>query len=64
LPGDQVDVHLSEGAEVDINLDPVRRVIIIAPAPASIEDVDEEFAPQVSKFIDQYRPALEALARS
>jgi hypothetical protein len=29
-----------------------------------VAGVDEEFAQQVAEFIEQYRPALEALARS
>lgn len=65
LPKELLDsLRLVEGAEVDVNLDNTRGVITIAPAPTVIKGVDEEFARQVSEFIDQYRPALEALARS
>lgn len=67
LPRDVLDpLRLAEGAEVDVQLDPERGVITIAPAPAqaAVRGVDEEFARQVSEFIDQYRPALEALARA
>lgn len=65
LPKELLDsLRLVEGAEVDVNLDKTRGVITIAPAPTVIKGVDEEFARQVSEFIDQYRPALEALARS
>ncbi len=65
LPKELLDsLRLVEGAEVDVNLDQTRGVITIAPAPTVIKGVDEEFARQVSEFIDQYRPALEALARS
>lgn len=31
--------------------------------PNAAQDVDAEFAQQVAEFIDEYRPALEALAR-
>mgnify|MGYP001163359033 FL=1 len=67
LPKDVLDpLRLAEGAEVDVQLDPERGVITIAPAPAqaAVRGVDEEFVRQVSEFIDQYRPALEALARA
>lgn len=65
LPKELLDsLRLVEGAEVDVNLDKTRGVITIAPAPTVIKGVDEDFARQVSEFIDQYRPALEALARS
>jgi putative addiction module antidote len=65
LPKELLDsLRLSEGAEVDINLDQTLGVITIAPAPVAVKGVDEDFARQVSEFIDQYRPALEALARS
>ena len=67
LPKDVLDpLRLAEGAEVDIQLDQALGVITIAPAPSRIASrgVDEDFARQVSEFIDQYRPALEALARA
>lgn len=65
LPKELLDsLRLVEGAEVDVNLDKTRGVITIAPVPTVIKGVDEDFARQVSEFIDQYRPALEALARS
>lgn len=65
LPKELLDsLRLAEGAEVDVSLDQTRGVITIAPAPVAIKGVDEDFARQVSEFIDQYRPSLEALARS
>jgi putative addiction module antidote len=67
LPKDVLDsLRLAEGAEVDIQLDQERGVITIAPAPAhaAVRGVDEDLARQVREFIDQYRPALEALARA
>lgn len=65
LPKEVLDgLRLTEGAEVDVHLDQTRGVITIAPVPSSVRGVDEDFARQVSDFIDQYRPALEALARA
>jgi putative addiction module antidote len=65
LPKELLDsLHLSEGAEVDVSLDQTLGVITITPAPVAVKGVDEDFARQVSEFIDQYRPALEALARA
>jgi len=57
-------LHLGEGAEVDVQFDQTRGVITIAPAAVLARSVDEDFAQQVSEFIDLYRPALEALARA
>ena len=37
--------------------------IVVAPSATEAEGVDAEFAKQVADFIDQYRPALEALAK-
>lgn len=65
LPKELLDgLRLSEGAEVEVKLDQTRGVITVAPAPAATKGVDEAFARQVSEFIDQYRPALETLARA
>lgn len=66
LPKEVLDsLRLGEGAEVDVELDQERGVITIAPAAVmAARGVDEEFARQVSAFIEQYRPALEALARA
>ena len=67
LPKDVLDrLRLAEGAEVDVQFDQERGVITIAPAPAqaAVRGVDEDFARQVSEFIEQYRPTLEPLARA
>jgi hypothetical protein len=37
--------------------------IVITPASLSLPGIDETFVQQVSEFIEQYRPALEALAK-
>jgi putative addiction module antidote len=57
---------VSEGAEVSVELDREKRQIIISAVgdPLAFAGVDEEFARQVAEFIDQYRPALDALAKS
>ena len=65
LPKEALDsLHLGEGAEVDVQLDQARGVITVSPTLATVKGVDEDFARQVSEFIDKYRPALEALARA
>ena len=54
---------ISDGSEVSVELDPVTRQITIRPIEKAIPGVDEDFARQVAEFIEEYRPALEALAR-
>ena len=53
-------------ADATVDLDREKRQILIAPAqdPLALAGVDEAFAKQVSEFIDEYRPALEALAKA
>jgi antitoxin component of MazEF toxin-antitoxin module len=64
LPEDALKrLGLTAEAEVSITVNPEQGQIIITPATELLPGVDEEFARQVSDFIDQYRPALEALAR-
>ena len=53
---------LTGETELTVTVHPERGQIIITPAAGLLPDIDEEFARQVSEFIDQYRPALEALA--
>jgi putative addiction module antidote len=58
------DLQIAEGSVVNIEVDRENRQIIIIPAnPPSIEGVDQKFARQVAEFIEQYRPALEKLAK-
>jgi len=67
LPKDALELlGISDGSNVSVDLDRENRKIIISPAeePMAEAGVDEEFAQQVAEFIDQYRPALEALAES
>lgn len=66
LPRDAIEyLHLEEGTEVDVELDREKSQIVITPAepPLTIAGVDPEFAHQVAEFIEQYRPALEELAK-
>jgi putative addiction module antidote len=64
LPKDSLDfLGLAEGSEVSVELDRERRQVIIAPVDTTRPGVDETFAQQVAEFIEQYRPALDALAR-
>ena len=67
LPRDALELlGIREGADVSLNLDRENRQIVITPVeePLANAGVDEAFAQQVAEFIEQYRPALEALSRS
>ena len=66
LPKDILEfLQLSDGAGVSVELDKVERKIVISPAklPLAVSGVDEVFAKQVNDFIEEYRPALEELAK-
>ncbi len=56
---------LEEGMQVVVDLDRAKRQIVITAAekPLAVAGVDEVFSRQVAEFIEQYRPALEALAK-
>lgn len=56
-------LKLEEGSEVSVSLDKELGVIVVAPATKTLPGVEAEFGRQVAEFIEQYRPALEALAR-
>jgi hypothetical protein len=58
-------LDIREGAEIEINIDRENHQVIIKPVeiPLAISGVDEKFALQVAEFIEQYRPALEELAK-
>jgi len=51
------------GENVSLEVDKERRQVVIRPLANRVASVDAEFARQVAEFIEQYRPALEALAR-
>lgn len=64
IPSDMLDaLQLAEGEEVSIQLDKEHRRIVIAPPFVEADGVDAQFAKQMADFIEQYRPALEALAQ-
>ena len=64
LPVEVIErLGLTADTEVSITIKPEQGQIIITSATELLPGVDEEFARQVSEFINQYRPALEALAR-
>ena len=62
-PAAIASLGLSEGSEVDVQLDEDAGRIILSPARPSAGDIDATFARQLDEFIAQYRQALEALAR-
>jgi antitoxin MazE len=65
IPKDILDkLDLTEGADVSIELDSRQRQIVISPIEkAMVTEIDQAFAKQVDEFIQEYRPALEALAQ-
>ena len=65
IPRELLDhLNLSEGADVSVVMDDAQRRIVITPVEKPLaDDVSQEFARQVSDFIEEYRPALEALAK-
>ena len=66
LPKEILDeLGLAEGENVSLELDRQQRQVIVRPVekPLAIVGVDEEFARQINDFIEQYRPALEELAK-
>lgn len=64
LPADALEaVGLELGDSVTVLADPDRRQIIIAPAEASLPGVRPGFLDLVDRFIEEYRPALETLAK-
>lgn len=63
LPKDTLDIlGLTEGTEVSVEVDRGRQQIVISRLETPLPGVDESFARQVNEFIEEYRPALEALA--
>lgn len=66
LPEDMLAyLQLGEGDEVHLRLDPDRCQIVIEPSGPhrELRGIDLVFAGQVADFIEEYRPALEELAR-
>jgi len=64
LPRESLNLlGLEEGSEVNVAVDQVQGRIIIERAHVPLAAIDVEFAQQLDDFIEQYRPALEALAK-
>jgi antitoxin component of MazEF toxin-antitoxin module len=54
---------LGEGSEVNVNMLQAEGCIIIEPVSPQLAGIDVVFAQQIDDFIEQYRPALETLAK-
>jgi putative addiction module antidote len=64
LPRESLNLlGLEEGSEVNVAVDQAEGRIIIERAQPPLASIDAEFAQQLDDFIEQYRPALEALAK-
>jgi len=64
LPKEAIELlAVGEGSEVLVEINRQRRQIVISSAGPELNGVDEEFARQVSEFIEMYRPALDAIAK-
>jgi putative addiction module antidote len=65
IPKDILDkLDLTEGEDVSVELDSRQRQIVISPIEKPmVTEIDQAFAKQVDEFIQEYRPALEALAK-
>ncbi len=55
---------VTDGSEVSVELDRPNKQIVIRPTPLPMAaGLDETFVRQVSEFIAEYRPALDALSK-
>lgn len=64
LPKDSLQLlGLAEGSTLNINIDSQGRRIVMEPVVEQLAPIDSAFAQQLDQFIEQYRPALEALAK-
>ncbi len=65
LPKDALDqLRMREGTEVEVQVNEEQGVLIISPVEGALDGVDEVFATQVDHFIEEYRVALDELARA
>ena len=61
LPKESIErLGWHEGSEVSVEVE--RGRVIIEPAALPLANIDLAFAQQLNEFIEQYRPALIALA--
>ena len=65
LPRDILEpLGVTEGSDVSVELDREKRQIVIRPSEKVIAPgIENDFVRQVNEFIEEYRPALEALTR-
>lgn len=64
LPKESIEsLGLSEGSEVHVAVLQAEGRIVIEPVSPQVAGIDVVFAQQLNDFIEQYRPALEALAK-
>ncbi|MBP8058935.1 MAG: AbrB/MazE/SpoVT family DNA-binding domain-containing protein [Chloroflexi bacterium] len=64
LPKESIErLGWHEGSEVSVAVDVDRGRMVIEPATLHLADIDPAFAEQLNEFIEQYRPALTALAQ-
>lgn len=64
LPRDYLSaLGLEAGAKVEVEVDPLRRAIIIRPEGMMPTFIDPEFGERVERFLKEHRGILEALAR-
>ena len=64
LPKESIKrLGLGEGSEVNIDVLEAEGRIIIEPVSPKLAGIDVIFAQQLNDFIEQYRTALEALAK-
>jgi len=60
---DLAKLGLTEGSAVEVRYDEQAGRLVVSPANAVAPGISAEFADQVASFIEEYRPALEALAK-
>lgn len=64
LPRESIQtIGLHEGSEISLVVDEKQGQIVIEPVSKQLAGVDIQFAQQIDAFINEYRPALEALAK-
>ncbi len=64
LPKESIElIGLQEGCEISLIVDESQRRIVNEPVKPPLAGIDAEFGQQLNDFIEQYRPALEALAK-